>query len=169
MIRILVLIALALICTCTAISQTRLIPGAAAPIFSSISLDGTIYDLNALRGSVVVLTFWSTRCEICRVEFPKINQLADRYSAKSVVFLSPTMENEAKVQAYLKNNRVSSQILPNSFGLVLQYADRTKDGSLDMGFPSIYVIDQSGRIQFRASGYDKTVSLSAAVDRLLSK
>lgn len=169
MCRILIPIVLTLICALTAISQTRLTPGAAAPVFSSSSMDGTIYDLNSLRGSVVVLTFWSTRCEICRVEFPKINQLVDRYNGRNVVFLSPTMENEAKVEGYLKNNRLASHILPNSFGLVLQYADRTRDGSLDMGFPSIYVIDQAGKVQFRASGYDKTVPLTAALDRLLGK
>lgn len=149
--------------------QTSLKVGSHAPVFTGTSMDGKSYDLGELRGSVVVLTFWSTRCEICRHEFPKVNQVVDKYLGKNVVFLALTMENEAKVEAYTQKNRLASQILPNSFGVVLQYADRTKDGSLDMGFPSFFVIDKEGVVQYRSSGFDRTQALAAAVDRFATK
>lgn len=129
-------------------------------------MEGKSYDLAELRGNVVVLTFWSTKCEICRHEFPKINQIVDKNAGKNVVFLALTMENEAKVESYVQKNRLASQILPNSFGVVLQYADRTRDGSLDMGFPSFFVIDKEGILQYRSSGFDRTQSLASAIDRL---
>jgi peroxiredoxin len=149
--------------------QTSLKVGSPAPAFSGNSMDGKSYDLSELRGSVVVLTFWSTRCEICRHEFPKVNQVVDRYSGMNVVFLALTMENEAKVEAYTQKNRLASQILPNSFGVVLQYADRTKDGSLDMGFPSFFVIDKNGLVQYRSSGFDRTPALASAIERVAAK
>lgn len=152
-----------------AFAQTRLTVGSEAPSFSASSMDGNCYDLNELRGSVVVLTFWSTKCEICRHEFPKVNQIVDKYAGKNVVFLALTMENEAKIEAYTRRNRLASQILPNSFGIVLKYADRTRDGSLDMGFPSYFVIDKNGLVQYRASGFDKTASLASAIDRSAGK
>ena len=150
-------------------AQNNLKVGAPAPTFTGVTLDGSDFDLNQLRGSVVVITFWSTRCEICHVEFPKLNRLIKSYDGKKVVFLSLTTENEEKIEAYLKKNPLETQILPNSFGVLLQYADRDKSGNLDMGYPSYYVISDTGNIEFRSSGYDKTPALNAALTRLVSK
>ena len=151
------------------LSQTSLKVGAQAPSFSGAALDGTIYKLDDLRGKTVVLTFWSSRCAICRSELPKLNQVVKGFEGKNVVFLSLTMENESIVEAYIKTNRVEARILPNSFGVVLQYADRDRNGNLDMGFPSFFVVDNSGRINYRAGGYDKTEALSTAIARLVAK
>ena len=95
--------------------------------------------------------------------------MVKNYKNRNVVFLALTMENEAKVGAYLKKNQLSPTILPNSFGVVLQYADRTADDRLDMGFPSFFVIDKPGTIHNRSSGFDQTESLNAAIERLASK
>lgn len=167
--RLLVAIAFTILLSFHVFSQTGLRVGSLAPAFSGNAMDGTCTDLNELRGSVVVLTFWSTKCEICRHEFPKVNQIVESYAGKNVVFLSLTMENEAKVEEYLKKNRLASRVLPNSFGVVLQYADRTKDGNLDMGFPSFFVIDQAGLVRYHSSGFDKTSSLASAIGRLVTK
>jgi len=150
-------------------SQTSLKVGASVPPFSAAGLDGTQYDLNELRGSVVVLTFWSTRCYICQHEFPKMNQVVRSFDGRPVVFLSLTMENETKVESFLKSNQIAATVVPNSFGVLLQYADRDKRGYLDMGFPSYFVIDKQGVLQYRASGYDRTGPLSSAVGELVSK
>jgi peroxiredoxin len=158
-----------LIFTWSAAGQTSLRVGASAPDFSSTSLAGDQFELSRLRGKVVVLSFWSTRCEICRVELPRLNQLAGRMSESNVVFLAPTMENENIVSAFVRRNPAKFDILPNSFGLLLQYADRTKDGSIDMGFPSFFVIDQQGLVQYRGSGYGRVEPLAQAIDKLVAK
>lgn len=148
-------------------SQTALRVGSGAPMFSAASLDGTQYDMNELRGSVVVLTFWSTKCYICQQEFPKMNQVVRSYDGKKVVFLALTMENETKVEGFLRSNKIDSTIVPNSFGVLLQYADRDKRGYLDMGFPSYFVVDQQGVLQHRASGWDKIGQLTSSIDTLI--
>jgi len=79
------------------------------------------------------------------------------------------MENENKIAGFLQRNPFSFEIVPNSFGTVLSYADRDKNGNLDMGFPSFFVIDQDGLIQHRSSGYDKTSALDAAINRLVAR
>ncbi len=152
----------------SALSQTHLKVGAAAPPFTSTALDGTGYNLNELRGSVVVLTFWSTKCVICRSELPKLNRLVKSFEGKNVIFLALTMENDGWVAAYVKNNPLEARVLPNSLGTVLQYADRDRNGNLDMGFPSFFVINPSGKIEYRSSGYDKTESLNTVISRLVT-
>ena len=169
MIRILSIIFLSVVLTISALAQKSLKIGGAAPEFTGTSLDGKPYDLNDLRGSVVVVTFWSTRCQICHHEIPKLNRFAGQYDPKKVVFLALSMESEEKISAYLKYSPFNFQILPNSFGVVLKYADRDRSDNLDMGFPSFFVIDQQGLVQYRSSGYDKTTSLDAAINRLVTK
>jgi peroxiredoxin len=164
-----VIFAIALFLSIPALAQSSINVGSTAPVFSAVGLDGTTYDLAELRGSVVVVTFWSTKCEICRSEIPRLNQFAGRFDSKKVVFLALSMEQEDKLANYLRSNPFSFKIVPNSFGVVLQYANRSADGYVEMGFPTFFVIDQMGTVQYKASGYDKTEPLSTAINRLLAK
>lgn len=135
--------------------------------FSAVSLDGQNFELENLKGKVVVLTFWSTRCSICVVEIPKLNRMAENFKEKEVVFLAPTMEDETTLAPFLKKHSFNFNILPNSFGIVLKYADRDRQGNLDMGFPAHFVINQAGEIELKTSGFDKTEQLNSAINRLL--
>ena len=95
--RIPLIIVLSLLFTTAAIAQQSIKIGSAAPAFSGTMLDGAPVDLNDLRGRVVVMTFWSTRCIVCQHELPKLNALTSRFDASKVVFLALSMENEEKI------------------------------------------------------------------------
>jgi peroxiredoxin len=148
-------------------AQQALRPGELAPDFSGRALDGTEYDLQGLQGKVVVLTFWSTRCQICHNEIPSLNRVADRYRGKDVVFLAITMDNETKVEPYLKRNPFNFTILPNSFGVMLKYADKDRAGNINMGFPAHFLISRKGVITLRTDGWDKAANLDSQISRLL--
>lgn len=167
--RIISVIALTVFFAIGAFAQQSIKIGSAAPAFSGTMLDGSPVELKDMRGRVVVMTFWSTRCAICHHEIPKLNAMTLRFDPSKVVFLALSMENEEKISGYIKNNPFKFQIVPNSFGTVLQYADRDRSGNLDMGFPSFFVIDQSGVVQYRSSGYDKSGPLDSAIARLIAK
>lgn len=166
--RLISIIFLSLVLAASAFAQQMLQAGSSAPAFSLAGMDGQTYDLNQLRGKVVVVTFWSTRCSICHSEIPKLNQLAARYKGQDVVFLGMTMDNQTKVEAYLKSNRFDFTIVPNSFGAVLQYADRDKAGNINMGFPAYFLVDQTGGIRLKTSGWDKTTGLDSQISKLLT-
>lgn len=161
-------LALVLSAALAAAAQNNLKIGSSAPAFSASSVDGKKYDLNELRGSVVVLTFWSTRCIICQSEMPKLDQIADRYKDRNVTFLSATPENESSVKYYLSLNRVRSTILPDSFGIMLNYADRDGEGNVNIAYPAFFVIGTDGTIQYRGNGYSKTAQVAGTIDRLLA-
>lgn len=150
----------------SAIAQNSVPVGSAAPIFSATAIDGTKYDLNELRGKVVVLAFWSTRCEICRVEFPKLNKLVQSYQGKDAVFLAVTMNDETRVNAFIRQNPIRAAVLANNFGIVMQYADRDAKGYVNMGFPSYFVIDKLGTVRHRSSGFDRLDQLNGILSRL---
>ncbi len=158
---------LTLVITASAFAQQSLKAGVAAPDFNAESLDGKVYNLSQLQGKVVVLTFWSTRCAICHNEIPKLNEVARRYKDKDVVFLALTMENQVKVEPYLRKNPFAFNILPNSFGIFLKYADMDKGGNINMGFPSYFLINQQGAISLKSNGWDKTEKLESQIQQML--
>ena len=162
------ILALIFLIVSSAYSQQALRTGEAAPEFTGQALDGRTYDLDQLHGKVVVLTFWSTRCEICHSEIPNLNRVAERYRDKDVVFLAVTMENEARVSPYLKRNPFNFNILPDSFGVFLKYADRDRSGNINMGFPAHFLINRKGMIAMRTDGWDKAANLDSQISKLLS-
>lgn len=167
--RLVKILLLTLMLAASALAQQNLQVGQAAPDFAATTIDGRPVTLKELQGKVVVLTFWSTRCQICHTEIPKMNQIVQRYQGKDVVFLALTMENAAKVQPYLRKNPFNYTILTNGFGVVLKYANMSKDGQINMGFPSYYVIDKNGQIDHRAEGWDKTPHLESRISKLLTE
>jgi len=151
----------------TAAAQNRLRIGEQAPVFATAAIDGTPFDLAASRGKVVLVTFWSTRCAICQSEIPKLNELRTRLAGKDVELLALSMEPESRITPFLKKHRFDFRIIADSFDVVLKYADRDKEGNLEMGFPAYFLIDTQGRIAFKDSGWDHTSELETRINSLL--
>ncbi|MEZ5345857.1 MAG: TlpA disulfide reductase family protein [Pyrinomonadaceae bacterium] len=142
--------------------------GTSAQNFTQANMLGEDVELANLKGKVVIMTFWSTKCEICESEIPKLNSLVDKYKGRDVVFLGLTMNHQPMVEAYLKKKTFKFTILPNSFGVVLKYADRDKSGRLNMGYPAHFVIDQSGEVVLKTAGFKKSEKLDSTIGGLLS-
>lgn len=151
----------------SAIAQQNLKIGDPAPEFSTAAVDGTNLTLSQMRGKVVLLTFWATYCPICQAELPKLNAIMESYKGKDIVFLGVTTEKAAVVKSYLKENPRNFSVVPDGFGLMMQYGDKDKDGKMDMGYPNYYLIDQKGRIAMRGSGFDKTAAIDKEIGSLL--
>ena len=166
--RSLISLLILLISVTFAAGQQQLRPGVQAPDFAAEGTDGNFYSLSQLQGKVVVLTFWTTRCEICHSEIPKLNRLADHYRGQDVVFLAPTMDGPQKIDPYVKKNPFSFSIVPNSFGVMMKYADIDKSGNINMGFPAYFVIDRHGALAMRTDGWDKVENLNAQISKLLA-
>ena len=142
--------------------------GTAAQSFNAYTLDGKPVSLNAMRGKVVVMMFWSTKCAICHAEIPKLNKIADKYAGQNVEFLGLTMNNEALVNDYLKKRPFNFTIIPNGLGVLMQYSDKDSAGRLNMGFPSYFIIDQTGQVTQKSNGWDKTGKIDSEISRLLA-
>jgi peroxiredoxin len=151
-----------------AVSQQNLRVGSMVPQFTGTSSDGVEYSLAGLRGKVVVLTFWSTRCEICRVELPRLDEVVRQNQARPVEFLALSPESDDMVAAYMRNHPFRFKAIPNSFGPLLQYADRDRSGNVMMQYPAFFVIGQDGRLVYRASGYGRTDELNSAIRQAAS-
>lgn len=141
--------------------------GTSAQNFTQANMQGEDVELANLKGKVVIMTFWSTKCEICESEIPKLNRLVDKYKGQDVVFLGLTMNHQPMVENYLKKKTFKFTILPNSFGVVLKYADRDNRGRLNMGYPAHFVIDQTGEVVLKTAGFKKSEKLDSIIGNLL--
>lgn len=137
--------------------------------FSAVAMDGQTVELESLKGKVVLITFWTTRCPICESEIPKLNQIAANYQGKDVVFLGLTTDTPTRVESFLKVKPFNFNIIPGSFGVLLKYADRDRSGNIAMGYPAYFLVNQNGEIEMKANGWDKTKTIDTQISRLLTK
>jgi peroxiredoxin len=66
---------------------------AMAPDFSLASLDGKTIRLSDFRGKPVVLNFWATWCEPCKIEMPWFVEMQKQYGGDGLQFLGVAMDD----------------------------------------------------------------------------
>ena len=66
--------------------------GEAAPAATLVTLTGDRIVSSALRGQVVILTFWATWCSPCREELPLLSQYATEHAAQGLRVLGFSLD-----------------------------------------------------------------------------
>jgi thiol-disulfide isomerase/thioredoxin len=120
--------------------------------FALKGLDGKLIKLSELKGKVVVLDFWATWCGPCKVSFPFLQQVYEKYKANPnvVILAMDTWENkdgaerEALVRKFMEENKYTFPVLFDE-GFVEKYGVE--------GIPTKFVIDKKGMIQFKSVGF----------------
>jgi thiol-disulfide isomerase/thioredoxin len=109
--------------------------------------DGAAYPVGAQKGKVLVINFWATWCGPCHALEPIYEKVATHYAGNAnVVFLSANCdEDESLVGPYLaertlRSNEVFADGLDELFGVE--------------SFPTLLILDHSGKVVFRANGFD---------------
>jgi peroxiredoxin len=115
-----------------------------APAFKVTALDGKSYDLQSLRGKVVVLNMWFIGCGPCRKEIPALDALAREFAGKGAVFLAPTPDSAEELNDFLKTAAFGYTIIPR--------ADAVLDLFNVAHFPTHIVIDRDGQIELLMVG-----------------
>lgn len=112
-----------------------------ALILAKVIQGPPVADVNweKLKGKVVVLEFWATWCGPCVATTPHLNDLAEQFKDKPVVFISVTSENEDVVRAFLKNHSIKAWVGLDDYE-ILNKAFHVK------GIPHAVIIDSAGRI-----------------------
>ncbi|MBI5669053.1 MAG: TlpA family protein disulfide reductase [Chloroflexi bacterium] len=136
--------------------------GVVAPPFRAATPDGDTLDLLDLRGAPVIINFWATWCEPCRVEMPALQTIYDRYRARGLRLLAVNLgETPAAVRAWADEFGLTFDLLLDPRQqIAAQYALR--------GQPSTYVLSPTGVITHIFYGPVTEAALEAAVTPLLS-
>jgi thiol-disulfide isomerase/thioredoxin len=60
------------------------------------NLDGKDVALASLKGKVVLVNFWATWCEPCKIEIPELIELQQQYGPKGFTVLGVAMDDEGR-------------------------------------------------------------------------
>ncbi len=68
----------------------------AEPDLTLKDLDGKEVSLESLKGKVVLVNFWATWCEPCKIEIPELIELQQEYGPKGFTVLGIAMDDEGR-------------------------------------------------------------------------
>jgi len=130
-----------------------------APAFSLRDLDGHAVSLSDYKGKVLVLDFWATWCRPCRMSFPAMQMLMDKYKADPDVrflFVDTREKSDTTVD-------LARKILAENHYTFPVALDQWRDGANKdkvlkefggQAIPLKLVIDKQGVVRFLELGYN---------------
>ncbi len=137
--------------------RSNALEGTSAPEFSLKTIDGDTFTLAKLKGQPVVVNFWSTWCQPCKIEHPVLLSAAESYGPAGVQFVAVLYQDDAsKARAYLGRSGSRWPTLEDPGG-------RTAIAYGVAGVPETFFIDRDGVIVRKVSG---PVSQSVMVSTL---
>ncbi len=140
----------------------------APDIISPTWINSEPLKMEELRGKVVMVEFWTFGCWNCRNIEPYVKAWHKKYEKDGLVVIavhSPEFDHEKeveKVKAYVqKNNILYAVPIDNEFRNWRQYRNRY--------WPTLYVIDKKGTIQYTRIGEGTYEQTEQAIQRLLAE
>ncbi|HXH81908.1 MAG TPA: TlpA disulfide reductase family protein [Candidatus Tectomicrobia bacterium] len=130
----------------SALDLTSYTRPAVPPGFSLRMPDGQLISLTELRGTVVIVNFWSTWCRECLAEMAGLETLHRRLGPRGLVVIGiGAREGAAAVQRYAREQALTFPMVVDPDGAVT-----ARYGVI--GLPSTFVIDRDGRAVALAIG-----------------
>ena len=123
--------------------------GRYAPPIELPDLAGRKISLESLRGSVVLLSFWSTNSPTCRAKLPSLNRLFASLGDKGLQVVSVAVDpTDLPVREYTAKNNINFTVLldPDKATLAESYREPV--------LPVTYLIDRNGVIVEKFSGLE---------------
>src|SRR6266446_8988725 len=127
------------------VASAQLKPPPVDPQMKLQGLDGKVYDLADLRGSVVLVSFGATWCAPCTTELRALEELLFEYRATPVKFFWVSVERPEEVtnsalKRYAKERKVSFPVLRDTDKMVfLQFSVRVR-------LPMIVLLGKDGKV-----------------------
>jgi len=139
--------------------------GSVAPDFALKSLpDGKTLQLSSLRGKAVLVNFWATWCEPCKVEMPWLIELQKKYGPQGLQIVGITKEDsdEKTIADFAHKMGVNYPVLVGTNKVLDLY------GGID-GLPTSFFVDRSGKVVAEVVGLRDESILEDAIKRSLEQ
>ncbi|MEK6747890.1 MAG: protein disulfide oxidoreductase [Pseudomonadota bacterium] len=131
--------------------QKRDVSKGMVPPLAAVTIDGTPVNLAASRTRPVLVHFWATWCQICRLEQGSIQNLARDYA---VISIASQSGSAAEIARFMGERKLTFPVVADTQGdLAGRFGVRA--------FPSSFVVDKSGMIRFVEIGYTTEAGLRA--------
>ncbi len=142
-----------------------------APDITLKDLDGKDLSLAQYRGKVVLVNFWATWCEPCRVEIPWLIEMQQKYSARGFTVLGIAMDEEGAsvVTPWVQKERfdVNGSKSQMNYPIVIgNDAAADKFGGL-LGYPTSVLVTRDGKVVKRITGLISYDEISKSIESQL--
>ena len=123
------------------------VQGVAAPDFTLKTLDGKDIHLSDYKGKAVLLNFWATYCQPCKIEMPWFAELNKQYGPQGLQVIGVAMDDVGNdtIKKYATDLGVNYQILIGKESVADLY------GGMQF-LPTTFYIDRQGKIVDRVFG-----------------
>lgn len=139
--------------------------GQPAPNFKVQSTSGQAISLENYRGHVLILDFFATWCQPCRLSIPHLVEMNRKYGKQGLQILGLSVDDggERVVKEFTDEYRVS-------YPLALVADSTTADFGV-RSVPVLYLIDKKGKIAEVYRGYSRETAraLESSIKRLLAE
>jgi thiol-disulfide isomerase/thioredoxin len=117
--------------------------GAKAPNFTVLDVDSHQFHFSGTKDTVVLINFWSSYCSPCIDNFPRENELVERFKDEPVKIINLCIESEFW--------RFKMLVASNKLKTVNLFANKKMSSQLNekfdiSGIPHSILIDQSGLV-----------------------
>ena len=119
--------------------------GSSAPDFELVGIKDETIKLSDLRGKIVVLNFWATWCEPCKVEMPYFEELYQSEGSDLAILGVNFDVPPDQVKQFVDQFQLSFPILLDPGGEV-QNLYRVR------GYPTTFIVDEQGIVQYHHIG-----------------
>lgn len=140
------------------------ITGQVAPDFTLTSLDGKTVRLADFKGKAVLLNFWATYCQPCKIEMPWFVDLQNKYGQEGLQILGIAMDDasQADIGKFAKDLGVNYPILLGKEGTGEAY------GGIPF-LPTTFYIARDGKVVDKVFGLKGKAEIEASVKKALSQ
>jgi len=131
-------------------------PGAPAPDFAAVALDGEPVRIQDYRGQVVLLNVWATWCPPCVYEMPSMQRLYEIFEGEDFEIVAVSIDAPAGRRDPFGRQGGDVEAFAQEYGLTFPiWLD--PEGSIQRvyrttGVPESFVIGRDGRIYRKVSG-----------------
>lgn len=138
--------------------------GKAAPDFSLPTTTGQTMKLSDFQGKAVLLNFWATWCEPCKVEMPWFVDLQKKYGPQGLQVIGVAMDEASPkdIAAFAQKMGVNYPILIGKEEVGVQY------GGIEY-LPSTFYISRDGKVIEHAFGLVSRSEIEANIEKALGR
>ena len=142
-----------------------------APTVTLKDVNGNDVTLAQYKGKVVLVNFWATWCEPCKVEIPWMIEFQQKYSPRGFTILGVSMDEEGKkaIEPFLAKERfdVNGQKEAMSYPILLGNDDIAGKFGGILGLPTSMLFTRDGKKVRTIVGLVNHDDISKAIESLL--
>jgi thiol-disulfide isomerase/thioredoxin len=142
-----------------------------APEIRLRNLNGKEVSLADYKGKVVLLNFWATWCDPCRVEIPWLIDLQAKYASRGFTVVGVAMDEEGKsvVAPFIEKERfdVNGKQLPMDYPILLGDDEASEKFGGILGYPTSFLISRDGKIVMKIQGLRSYDEIAQAIEAQL--